>query len=477
MPAQGGVARGRPSAVSTSSPTPGRARAARGRARGAVGGHSGRAGPGRGPRSDAQAYELAARGSSRCARSTGRRAWSMTGCTSRSRSARPAGTSARVDLPVAAARRVLGPDAVLGATARDAGAGAGRGRGRRDLPGRRAGLRDLHEGRSAAADRAGRGGGGRRRGARHAGHRDRRRHRARGCRSCSRPARTGWPWSGRSARRRIRPAPLPSCSRPSREWPAIGCVGEACRRAAGAARRPGPSAALPAVPTVAADVAVVGGGPIGLAIAWRCAQRGLAVDRATTRGRDRRFLRRRRHARSGRRVLLRRAGAHRAAAGLGGPLAGLRGRSDDGDRGGPRLPHRGHAGRGAHRGRPGRGGAAGVVPGRSRACRSARCAVRSCATGSRCCRPGCAAAAYAPGDHQVDPRRLVEALRAACRATGVRLVEAEVVALSRAAAGRGGRGGGGLRIQGADRPAGPPGEGADPAAAGAGREPRRLLAT
>ena len=54
------------------------------------------------------------------------------------------------------------------------------------------------------------------------------------------------------------------------------------------------------------DVAVVGGGVIGLAVAWRAAQRGLRTARAR-RGRGRRLALRRRHARAGHRGGVRRA--------------------------------------------------------------------------------------------------------------------------------------------------------------------------
>lgn len=45
--------------------------------------------------------------------------------------------------------------------------------------------------------------------------------------------------------------------------------------------------------------------------------------------------------------------------------------------------------------------------------------------------PGVRGGAYAPGDHQVDPRRLVAALRSACRSAGVDLVARSISELSR----------------------------------------------
>ena len=278
------------------------------------------------------------------------------------------------DLPVAAARRVLGPAAVLGATARDAGQRRRGGRRRGQLPRRRA-LPRHHAPRAGLpdADRAGRG--------------------ARGRRGCAVPV---------IAIGGVTAARVPALRAAGAYGVAV--VGAVCRRgrpragdggaARGAASERGPAGHDGRRDRP--DVAVVGAGPIGLAIAWRCAQRGLRVavhDPAPGSGR---VARRGRDARAGRRGVLRRAGADRAAAESAAPLAGVRRRAGRRHRRRPRIPHRGHPRGRAHRRRrwPRRGGCGRTS--RGWGCRSPRSPPGSCATASRRSRPGCAAARTRP---------------------------------------------------------------------------------
>ena len=171
------------------------------------------------------------------------------------------------------------------------------------------------------------------------------------------------------------------------------------------------------------DVAVVGGGVIGLAAAWRARQRGL--ESPCSNGREQFGT-----------------GASRAAAGMlapvaeadlqerdlllanlesRAPLAGVRGRAARRHRDRRRLPRLRHA---AGRARPRRG-------------RARRARARRCASGSACASSGCSAArrgassrrwrrrcgwrSTLPDDHAVEPLRVVAALAEACTRAGVRV--------------------------------------------------------
>src|SRR5690606_17146320 len=124
-----------------------------------------------------------------------------------------------------------------------------RGGRRGQLPRGGAGVLHAHQGRPAGGDRAGRGGRGGGRGAGHTGDRDR----------------WGDPRAGAGASGRGRPrGGGDRCGERS------GRSGRGCSGTVGGRGRAGMS-------TDTARVTVVGGGVIGLAIAWRCAQRGLAV--------------------------------------------------------------------------------------------------------------------------------------------------------------------------------------------------------
>jgi len=198
--------------------------------------------------------------------------------------------------------------------------------------------------------------------------------------------------------------------------------------AAGAARRPAPGRASGRASSPA-DVVVVGGGPIGLAIAWRCAQRGLAVTVHDPRPGS---------------------GASYAAAGMLAPVGessfgeqALTGLLLDSAARWPAFAADLTTVTGVDLGYRPEGTlvvaltaddlaeAARLVSYQAglglpiRSLRGSELRRREPLLSARVRGGG-----YAPGDHQVDPRRLVEALRVACRATGVRLVEAEVVALS-----------------------------------------------
>ena len=317
---------------------------------------------------------------------------------------RTAATSARTTCPSAAARRVLGPDAVLGATARDPGRpGAAVAAGASYL-GVGPCHATSHQGRAAGADRPGRGPRGRRRG-RRAGDRHRRGDRRPGAGAAGRRGVRG------GGGRRASPPP-PTRPRATAELLASAGVLTPTRYAPGRRCRGG------------------GGGPIGLAIAWRCAARGLRVvvhDPAPG------------------------SGASAVAAGMLAPVAEayfgereLTGLLVESAARWPAFAAELTEATGADIGyrtegtlvvgltarRPGRGAPALGVPAGAGSADRRRCAPRSCATASRRWPPGCAAARSPPGDHQVDPRRLVPALRAAGGRAGAVLVPGRVRRLS-----------------------------------------------
>ena len=197
------------------------------------------------------------------------------------------------------------------------------------------------------------------------------------------------------------------------------------------------------------DVVVVGGGVIGLAVAWRAAGPGGRWPWSTRSpggappGPPPACWRRWPRPTSARRTWPRlNLAARPGVAGVRprpggrlrppGPLPGRR------DPGGGRRP----VGPGRHR--PG----ARLPPGHGAAGRPAR-RPRPAATPSRCSPPGVSGGVDLPGDHQVDNRAVAVALEAACRAAGVDLVADRVDAGGRwPTAGSGGVVAGGRRVPG-----------------------------